>query len=202
MIHPWNRAAKFSRIRASHPLVPLAGALAAGCCVAACASGAASTAATTTTTATTAAKASSPAASTADLHGTPKAVLADWLHQIVVGDYKAACADMADTSEKAAPGPSATAACAASKAVTTLTALHGNFTADGLKAATPISVSSAQVAGAKATVSGTEVSASGTTLSSLMIAHSTGVTAKSFALSFKLSKVDGGWYVTDLDMNI
>jgi hypothetical protein len=199
MIYPWNRAAKFSRIHASHPLVPLAGALAVGCCVAACASGAASTAATT---ATTAAKASSPAASTADLHGTPKAVLADWLHQIVVGDYKAACADMTNTSEKAAPGPSATAACAASKAVTTLTALHGNFTADGLKAATPISVSSAQIAGAKATVSGTEVSASGTTLSSLMIAHSTGVTAKSFALSFKLSKVDGGWYVTDLDMNI
>jgi hypothetical protein len=206
MTHPWNRAAEFSRIRASHPLVRLAGALAAGCCVAACASGAASTAATTATTAATtataAAKASSPAASTADRHGTPKAVLADWLHQIVVGDYKAACADMADTSQKATPGPRATAACAASKAVTTLTALHGNFTADGLKAATPISVSSAQVAGTKATVSGTEVSASGTTLSSLIIAHSTGVTAKSFALSFLLSKVDGGWYVTDLDMNI
>jgi hypothetical protein len=207
MIHPWNRAAEFSRIRAGQPLVSLAGALAAGCCVAACASGAASTAATTATattaaTATATATASSPAASTAELHGTPKAVLADWLHQIVVGDYKAACADMADTTQQAAPGPRATAACAASKAVTTLTALHGNFTADGLKAATPISVTSAQVAGTKATVSGTEVSTSGTTLSSLIIAHSTGVTAKSFALSFKLAKVDGGWYVTDLDMNI
>jgi len=203
LIHLWNRAAEFSRIRASHPLVRLAGALAAGCCVAACASGAASTAAITATTSATAAdQTSSPAASTADLHGSPRTVLADWLHQIVVGDYKAACADMADTSEKAATGPRAAAACAASKAVTTLSALHSNFTVDGLKAATPISVTSAQVTGAQATVSGTEVNASGTTLSSLMIAHGTGVTAKSFAISFKLSKLDGGWYVTDLNMDI
>jgi len=208
LINPWNRAAEFSRLRAGHPLVPLAGALAVGCCVAACASGSASTAATTATattatTATATGQASSPAASTADVHGTPKAVLADWLHQIVVGDYKAACADMSDTGGgTATPGPRAAAACAASKAVTTLAALHENFTVDGLKAATPISVTSAQVTGAKATVSGTEVSASGTTLSSLMIAHGTGVTAKSFGISFKLSKVDGGWYVTDLNMDI
>jgi hypothetical protein len=202
LIHPWNRAAEFSRIRASQPLVWLAGALAAGCCVAACTSGAASTAATTATSSATAAdQASSPAASTADRHGSPRTVLADWLHQIVVADYKAACADMADTSEKAATGPGATAACTA-KAVTTLSSLHENFTVDGLKAATPISVTSAQVTGAKATVSGTQVRAKGSTLSSLIIAHSTGVTSKSFALSFKLSKVDGGWYVTNLDMNI
>jgi hypothetical protein len=197
LIQSWNRAAGFSRVRAGHPLAPLTGALATACCAAACASGTASTAATT---AITASRTSSPAASTAaDIHGTPGAALADWLHQIVVGDYKAACADMSQT---ATPGPRAAAACAAPKAVTTLTALHGNFTVDGLRAATPISVTSAQVTGAKATVSGTEVRASGTTLNSLMIAHSTGVTPKSFAISFKLAKVDGGWYVTDLDMNI
>jgi hypothetical protein len=205
LINPWNRAAEFSRLRACHPPVPLAGALAACCCVAACASGSASTAATTAATATTpaaAGQASSPAASTANVRGTPKAVLADWLHQVVAGDYKAACADMADPTGKAAPGPRAAAACAASKAVTTLSALHDNFTVDGLKAATPISVASAQVTGTKATVSGTQVNASGKTLTSLMIAHSTGATAKSFGISFKLSKVDGGWYVTDLNMDI
>ena len=53
--------------------------------------------------------------------------------------------------------PRSAAACAAPKAVTTLAALHGNFTVDGLKAATPIRVTSALVKGSKATVSGTEV---------------------------------------------
>jgi hypothetical protein len=201
LIHPWNRVSEFSRLRASRPLVPSAGALVAACCVAACASGAASTATTATTTA--AGQTSSPAAGSADVHGTPGAVLADWLHQIVVGDYKTACADMADTSKKATPGPSAAAACATAKTATaTLTALHGNFTADGLKPATPISVTSAQVTGTKATVNGTEVRASGKTLKSLMLAHSTGVTSKSFSISFDLAKIDGGWYVTDLGMNI
>jgi hypothetical protein len=203
LIPPWNRVSAFShiRIRARRPLVPLAGALAAACCVAGCASGAGSTA---STAATAASPTSSPAASPADIHGTPGAVLADWLHQIVVGDYKSACADMADTSKKAVPtpGPSAATACAASKAVGTLSALHGNFTADGLKPATPISVPSAHVTGTTATVDGTKVHVSGTTLSSVMIAHSTGVTSKSFSISFDLAKIDGGWYVTDLGMNI
>ncbi len=192
-------------------MMSLAGALAAGCCVAACASGAAATAAASPPAATTAtagsstpaaAPASSPAASTADVHGAPGMVLADWLHQIVIGDYKAACADMADTGATTAPGAHAMTACLAPKAVTTLAALHGNFTTDGLTASSHLSVTSAQVKGAQATVAGTAVSASGTTLSSLIIAHSTGVTAKSFALSFKLAKLGGGWYVTDLNMII
>ncbi|MGF7233941.1 MAG: hypothetical protein ACQSGP_03130 [Frankia sp.] len=88
------------------------------------------------------------------------------------------------------------------KATTTFTALHSNFVTDGIRPNTPISVAAPHVTGTSATVSGSDVHVAGTTLDSLIVAHSTGVKQGQLATAFTLSRIDGAWYVTDMNMTI
>jgi len=107
-------------------------------------------------------------------------------------------------SSTAAPAPYSAAACAStsSGSASTLTHLHDNFTVDGITPRSSITVATAHVTGTSATVSGTDIHVSGTTLTSLIVAHSTGVKPGQFSISFKLSRIRGAWYVTDMNMNI
>jgi hypothetical protein len=84
----------------------------------------------------------------------------------------------------------------------TFAALHSNFVTDGITPNTPISVPTAHVTGTNATVSGSDIHLSGTTLDSLMAAHSTGVKQGQLSIQFQLSRVDGRWYVTGMNMNV
>jgi hypothetical protein len=88
------------------------------------------------------------------------------------------------------------------KGTSTFTALHTNFVTDGIRSGTPISVAAAHVAGTNATVNGSDIRVSGTTLESLMVAHSTGVKPGQLTIAFELSRIDGAWYVTNMNMNV
>jgi hypothetical protein len=213
-------AARRRGTRAAAPLAAaIAGALAGACCVSACGGGAtvgtasgtpASSASSTPASSTPASgtpASGTPAGSAAPSgqgaaaasHSTPGAALADWIHQVAVGNRSASCQDMRE------PGLSAQGSagvCMSAKAAGTFTALHHNFVIDGIRAGTPISVAAPHAAGSSVTVSGSDVRVSGTTLESLMAAHSTGVKPGQLTIAFGLSRVDGGWYVTGMNMNL
>jgi len=124
-------------------------------------------------------------------------VLADWIHQVAVGNRAAACNDMRE------PGMSAqqsAADCMSAVGKGTFTALHANFAADGITAATAISVTP-QVNVASATASGSQVRIAGTTLHSLMTAHSTGVKPGQADIGFQLARIAGAWYVTGMNLD-
>jgi hypothetical protein len=73
---------------------------------------------------------------------TPGATLADWLHRLVVADYRGACQDMAAGTGSATPTPDPSAAgCPSADTLTALKSLHGNFVADGLKPGSQFTVS-------------------------------------------------------------
>jgi len=193
-------AGRRPRIRPARPLAPLA-ALAAACCVSACGAGTTSTASGAPANSGAPASSATPAAQAAAAvsRSTPGAVLTDWLRQVAVGNRSAACKDMRE------PGLSAqrsAAACISAAGATTFTALHGNFVIDGIRSSTPISVAAAHVTGTNATVSGSDIHVSATTLDSLMAAHSTGVKPGQITLAFDLSRIDGAWYVTGMNMNV
>jgi hypothetical protein len=183
---------------------------AAACCVSACSSGTAAgtasgpaaqgqaTAARAPQSAATVATPVTQGSAAAVDRTSPGAVLADWMHQVVRGDYTAACQDMRQ------PGLSASRSqteCVSSQGRVALNALHANFTTDGIRPATPISAV-AHVTGTSATVGGGDVNVAGKTLNSLIIAHSTGVNGKNFDIGFDLTRMDGKWYVTNMNMNV
>jgi hypothetical protein len=183
--------------RAVRLLVTLAAVLAAACCVSAC--GGASAPTGSGTPASSGPPSGQGQGTAAVGHGTPGAALADWIRQVAAGNRSAACQDMR------VPGLSArssSAACLSAKGSTTFTALHGNFVTDGIKPGTPISVAAAHITGTNATVSGGDIHVSGTTLDSLMAAHSTGVKPGQVTIAFDLSRIDGDWYLTGMNMDV
>jgi hypothetical protein len=116
---------------------------------------------------------------------------------VVHGSYGAACQDMG-----AALISKNARVCMSSAGLNTLTHMHQNFTIDGLTPRSSITVTAARVKGTTATVDGTDIHVSGTTLTSLMVAHSTGVKPGQFSISFLLSRIRGGWYVTNMNMSL
>jgi hypothetical protein len=195
---------------------PVAVVLAAASCVCAC--GAASTATTPSTATSTPASPSTPAnpstpaspstpanpstpasqgqSATAAIRSTPGAALANWIHQVAAGDRSAACDDMAAPEQS-----SALATCMSSGGTATFTAFHSNFVVDGIRPSTPIRVTGSHVTGSNATINGSDVWVSGTTMDTLVAEHSTGIKAGQVSLSFVLSRVDGAWYVINMNMN-
>jgi hypothetical protein len=180
---------------AAQPLVPLAAVMAA-CYVTACGGGAAPAASGTPASTATPARPAAPSGQDAASPGTPAGVLADWMHQVAAGDRSGACQEMRQpglTAQRSA------AACMSARGTTILTALHGNFVTDGIRPGTPISIT-APATGTSVTISGRDIHLSGTTLDLLMAAHSTGVKPGQLAVSFGLSRIDGAWYVTDMNI--
>ena len=139
------------------------------------------------------------AATSAASPGAQGVVLADWIHQVAAGNRGAACQDMREPGLSA---KSSTAACMSAAGAATFNSLHGNFVADGIGPGTPISVTAPEGSGTSTTVNGTQVHVSGTTLDALMTAHSTGVKPGQLSIVFDLSRIDGAWYVTGMNMNV
>ena len=139
-----------------------------------------------------------------DLRTTPGAVLADWLHEVVVADYHAACQDMgepASAGTAASPAPSP-GICPSSETVTPLKSFHSNFVTDGLKPGSRFTVAATASSGSTVTVNGTHVKVAGTNLTALMTAHSTGIKPGELKVSFTLSTIGGRWYVSGLNLEV
>jgi hypothetical protein len=195
VIHPQIAEKRRPGVPAGQALARLAGVAAAAYCVGACSSGAAST--VTGTPAASTAPASQGASAVAVDHSTPSPVLADWMHQLVRGDYGAACQDMREPGLSAARSQ---AECTSAQNRVTLGALRTNFMTDGIKPTTPISAAP-HITGNDATVSGGDVNVAGATLDSLILAHSTGVKAGQFSIQFTMARVAGDWYVTGMNLD-
>jgi hypothetical protein len=182
-----------------HLARPMAAALVAACCVSGC--GITSTASTASIAPGTPASSGAPAgqAATSTGQSTPGAALTDWIRQVAAGDRSAACQDMRASGMSA---KKAMATCMSAAGQATFTSLHGNFVIDGIKSSTPIKITNAHVSGTNATVDGSAIQVSGTTLNSLMTKHSTGIKPGQLDISFQLSRVDGAWYVTGMNMNV
>lgn len=196
-IRPGRRPSR----RAVRALAPLIVGVAAGCCASACGS---QPAATTSGVAVASSRPASPGTwstapgtSAGSGHRTPGAVLADWIHQVAADNRAAACNDMREP-EMSAQRSAADCMSAAGKG--TFTALHASFAADGITAATAISVTP-QVKAANATASGSQVRIAGTTLDSLMTAHGTGVKPGQVDIGFELARIAGAWYVTGMNLD-
>jgi hypothetical protein len=191
----------------AYAAITLSAALAAACCVSACSGETASTASgTTVSTGTTVSSGASPASASGSATGTaanglstPGAALVNWIHQVAAGNRSAYCQD---TREQGLTAQQSSAACMSATGKATFNDLHGNFAIDGIKPSTPISVSAAHVTGTNATVAGRDIHLSGTTLKSIMAAHSTGLKPGQLTIQFQLSRVDGAWYVTGVNMNV
>jgi hypothetical protein len=195
VIHPQTVTERRKGIAAGRALARLAGVAAAACCVGACSSGAVSTITGTPVTST--APASQGASAVAVDRSVPGPVLADWMHQLVRGDYQAVCRDMRD------PGLSAersAAECTSAQTQVGLRALHANFTIAGIKPTTPISAD-AHITGNDATVSGGDVNVAGKTLESLVLASSTGVKPGELSIQFTMVRVAGKWYVIAMNLD-
>jgi hypothetical protein len=193
-----------TQVRAGRPRArdawPLTAMLAAACCVSACGSST-PTAATASTTYGAHASPDTPAGqgqtAAAVSRGTPAEALADFIHQVAAGHRSASCQDMAAPTQS-----SYLAACMSAAAKNSFNALHGNFVIDGIKPGTAIRVTGPHVTGTHATISASDIHVAGTTLLMLMVKHSTGIKPGQFSLSFGLSRVDGAWYVTTMNMNV
>jgi hypothetical protein len=164
---------------------------AVACCLSAC--GAATTANTAATTTT---RSSQPAAAgqSAPSRATPGGALAGFIHQVAVGDRRAACAD-------ASPVPSQVAECMSAKGTPLFTGLHKSFSGVGIRTATPILVTAGHVTGANATISASDVEVNGTSLLNLIVEHSTGVKPGQVSMLWMLDRVDGAWYVNNMSLN-
>lgn len=194
-------------IRAVRPLAPLASALAAVCCVSACGGGTASGAhakppaprASSPAPSASASSSGQPGGGSAGGGTTPGAALADYIRQVAAGHRQAACQDMG------VPGFSVQRSmtlCMSARGKSWFTSLHHVFVSNGVKPGAPVSVPGVHATGTKATASATDIHVSGTTLYSLLMAHSSGVKPGQFTLTFPLSRINGTWYVSGMNIHL
>jgi hypothetical protein len=117
---------------------------------------------------------------------------------MAAGHRRAACQDMAQ------PGFSAQrsmAACMSAAGAGTFESLHKAFFTDGVKPSSAIRAT-ARIKGTSATVDPNDIRVSAATLMSLLMAHSTGVKPGEASMSFDLSRIDGAWHVTDMNLEL
>lgn len=137
----------------------------------------------------------------AGVHSSPGAVVADWVHQVASGNLIASCRDEMDPAQLAGR---LGALCTSSLGRKAFTAYHGNFLIDGIRPGTPVTVTAAHITGSKATVSGSDVrvGVAGASLQSLMTAHSRGIKPGQLAIVFEVSRIDGAWYSTGMNITV
>lgn len=201
-----RRCFTHAKERKHRSLAPLIAAVAVGYCVSACGGG---TAATDSGTPPASGQPASPGTSSASAmptdqsqgattgvgSRTPGAALTHWIRQVAAGNRSAACQAMRE------PGISAqraTARCMSPAGASTFKALHNLF--GGIRPNAPIIVSAVQVQGASATVASSHVRVSRTPLDSLMAARGSGVKPGQLSIIFKLSRMEGAWYVSDMKL--
>jgi hypothetical protein len=133
------------------------------------------------------------------VHSSPGAVVADWIHQVASGNLAAFCQDQLDPAQLAGR---IGAECKSGQGKKAFNAYHGNFVIDGIKPKTRVSVTAARVTGSDAAVRGSDIRVSGTSLDSLVTARTTGIKPGQLAWTFKLSRINGAWYVTETNINV
>jgi hypothetical protein len=136
---------------------------------------------------------------------TPAGTLTQWLQLVARGDYHAACEDMVPppgTIKLPVTLPPNPCTSQSSPVLQGLESYHANFVADGIKASPQISVSAPHANGASVTIPGTDIHISGATLTSLVAAHSTGLSQGQLSVSFTLDLARGVWYVIGTNLNV
>jgi hypothetical protein len=136
---------------------------------------------------------------------TGQQVLADWVGAVIAGDYKRACTDMADVS--ASPPKVYTAATCdpANAEIKTmervLKGLRETFTPANSTGKPEVQVTGPAPTGDSATIAADKITVNGKTLDEVVLANSTGVKPGETNITFGVSKVEGGWYVTDFNLD-
>jgi hypothetical protein len=136
---------------------------------------------------------------------TGQLVLADWVGAVIAGDYKRACTDMADTSVTPAKVYTAATCDPADAKIKTmervLKGLREAFTPANSTGKPDVKVTGPAPAGDSATIAADKVTVNGKTLDEVVVANSTGVKPGETKITFGVTKIDGGWYVTDFNLD-
>ncbi len=149
---------------------------------------------------------SSPA-SGVDRSSAEKAV-AGWVAALIKGDIEQACllmAEPADGSEPARVGSEKTCGADAPERERMESALgkfKESFTPDPPSDDPKVEVTQAPGTGDKVTVPAAEINVDGQALDKVVLSHSTGVTQDQLDINVESSRIQGSWYVTNLDFNL
>ena len=136
---------------------------------------------------------------------TGQQVLADWVGAVIAGDYKRACTDMADASVTPAK-PYTAAMCDPGDAKVktmerVLKGLKEGFTPANSTGKPEVKVTGPAPTGDSATIAADKITVNGQTLDQVVLANSTGVQPGQTNFTFGVSKIEGGWYVTDFNLD-
>jgi hypothetical protein len=136
---------------------------------------------------------------------TGQQVLADWVGAVIAGDYKRACTDMADASVTP-PKPYTAAMCDPSEPKVktmerVLKGLREGFTPANSTGKPEVKVTGPAPTGDSATIAADKITVNGQTLDQVVLANSTGVQPGQTNFTFGVGKIDGGWYVTEFNLD-
>lgn len=131
---------------------------------------------------------------------TPEAAAESWVTQILGGHYAEACLASAPV---ASPGEDPEALCSSPDVLKTGESLREAWAKPGVKLPPQgkVDVTGVTGEGDKVTVQDTAITLDGRTLRSLALIGSSGDTT-SFSLTLDVQKLDGSWYVGNLNLNI
>jgi hypothetical protein len=136
---------------------------------------------------------------------TAQQVLADWTGAVIAGDYKRACTDMADTSVSPAKPYTAAMCDPADTKVKTmervLKGLREAFTPANSTGKPDVKVTGPAPTGDSATIAADKITVDGKPLDQVVLANSTGVKPGETNFTFGVGKIEGGWYVTDFNLD-
>ncbi|MGW3291629.1 hypothetical protein ACWDR3_44100 [Streptomyces sp. NPDC001002] len=149
----------------------------------------------------------SSAASGVDRSSAEKAVTG-WVAAIIKGDVEEACllmAEPADGSRPAQVGSTKTCGDGAperERMKATLGQFKESFTPDPPSNDPKVEVTQDLGTGDKVTVPAAKINVDGQALDKIVLSHSTGVTQDQLDIKVESSRIEGSWYVTNLDFNV
>ncbi|MDH6553796.1 hypothetical protein M2162_007893 [Streptomyces sp. SAI-041] len=134
--------------------------------------------------------------------------VAGWVAALVKGEIEQACllmAEPADGSEPAQVGSEKTCGDDAperKRMEATLGRFKESFTPDPPSDDPKVEVTQAAGSGDKVTVPAARINVDGQALDKIVLSHSTGVTQDQLDIKVESSRIEGSWYVTNLDFNV
>jgi hypothetical protein len=137
---------------------------------------------------------------------TAEKALATWIGAVVSNNFTQACSIMADTEENP-PKTFSAETCASDDPTvkplhTVLDGLRTAFTPDNAPNPPKVEITGPAATGTEAKITADKVSIAGQNLDDIVLAHSTGVQPGQAKITFGLTKLKNGWYVTDFNLNI
>lgn len=146
-------------------------------------------------------------ASGVDRSSAEKAV-AGWVAALIKGEVEQACllmAEPADGSKPAQVGSEKTCGADAperKRMEATLGQFKESFTPDPPSDNPKVEVTQTPGTGDKVKVPAARITVDGQALDKIVLAHSTGVTQDQLDIKVESSRIEGSWYVTNLDFNV